>query len=99
MADDGVFSSGTAQVTVNSGQPVAPQFTGLFWDQGNSGSVSFDLNFTGDANATYGVWASTNLADWADIGPATEAGPGEYEFKDATATNSPERFYRIASGQ
>ena len=99
MADDGVFSSTPAQATINIGQPAAPQFTGLFWDQSNPGSLSFNLNFTGDASATYSLWASTNLVDWEKIGPPTESSPGQYGFMDAAVTNSPQRFYRLSSGQ
>ena len=99
IADDGLFSSGSAQVTVNITQPAAPQFTGLTWSGGDPGSGSFNLNFSGDANATYSVWASTNLAAWEKIGPATETLPGQYGCLDASATNNPQRFYRIYSGQ
>ncbi|HXI73196.1 MAG TPA: LamG-like jellyroll fold domain-containing protein, partial [Verrucomicrobiae bacterium] len=95
MVDDGLFSSGTAQVTVNLGLPAVPQFTGMLWNPGSPGS--FNLNFSGASNATYSVWAATNLVDWAKIGTASEPNPGLYEFMDAAATNWPQRFYRISA--
>lgn len=97
MVDDGVYGSGLAQVTVNIGLPAAPQFTGLLWNQGTLGAGSFNLNFSGDSNATYSVWAATNLVDWVNIGTATEVQPGLYDFIDATATNWSQRFYRLSA--
>ncbi|MGH7952180.1 MAG: beta-L-arabinofuranosidase domain-containing protein [Limisphaerales bacterium] len=73
-----------------------PRFGSVFWNPGSGGSADFNLNFSGVANTTYGVWASTNLMDWTQIGTATEADPGQYEFMDITATNWFERFYRIS---
>ncbi len=37
MADDGLFSSSPAQVTVNIGLPAAPQFSDLSWSSGQPG--------------------------------------------------------------
>jgi hypothetical protein len=99
MVDDGVYSSGAAQVTVNIGLPAVPQFTQVSWHQGTLGAGSFDLNFSGGSNATYSVWAATNLVDWVKIGTATEPQPGQYEFQDATVSGWPQRFYRICAGQ
>jgi alpha-tubulin suppressor-like RCC1 family protein len=97
MCDDGLYSSAVAQVTVNIGFPAVPQFTGALWSQTDPGSGSFNLNFSGDSNATYSVWAATDLAAWVKIGTATEAPPGWYQFIDATATNWPQRFYRLSA--
>jgi hypothetical protein len=55
------------------------------------------LNFGGSANATYSVWSSTNLTQWQLLGTSAEFSPGYYEFFDLTATNWPERFYRISA--
>ena len=97
MCDDGLYSSAVAQVTVNIGYPAVPQFTGALWSQTDPGSGSFNLIFSGDSNATYSVWAATDLAAWVNIGTATEAQPGWYQFIDATATNWPQRFYRLSA--
>ncbi|HEV2454628.1 MAG TPA: glycoside hydrolase family 2 TIM barrel-domain containing protein, partial [Verrucomicrobiae bacterium] len=56
-----------------------------------------ELNFSANANAGYSIWASTNLAAWVWDGAATQSGPGQFEFFDQLATNSPCRFYRITS--
>jgi hypothetical protein len=62
-----------------------------------NGGMWFALNFGGSSNATYSVWSSTNLAQWQFLGTSVEASPGQYEFLDMTATNWPERFYRISA--
>jgi len=94
MAGDAFYNSTSAQMTVNIALPAAPQFGNASW---NSGGGNFSLNFSGSSNATYSVWASTNLSGWIKIGPATEAGPGQYQFTDTSATNSPQRFYRTSA--
>ena len=94
--DDGFYSSSVAQVIVNIGLPAVPQFTNTVWELGGG---SFNVSFLGDSNATYNVWATTNLLDWEKLGTATEPLPGEYRFTDVTVTNWPQRFYRITAGQ
>jgi hypothetical protein len=94
MAADAFYNSGAAKVTLNIGMPTVPQFTGAFW---NSENQSFNLTFAGSSNATYSLWASTNLTDWTNLGPATEASPGSYQFVDATTTNYPSRLYRVSA--
>jgi len=94
MAGDGFYNSGTAQVTFNIGVPSVPQFGSA---SGNFGGGSFGLNFSGSSNATYSVWASTNLSAWDLVGPATEAAPGQYQYLDAATTNYPQRFYRASA--
>ena len=96
-ADDGLYSSGSAQVTVNIGLPAVPQFTGCSWNPGDSGNGNFGLNFSGGSNATYTVCATTDLLNWVSLGPATESQPGQYQFMDATITNWPQRFYRLSA--
>ena len=97
MVNDGFYNSGSAQVTVNIGLPAAPQFTGVTWNPGTSGTESFSLNFSGTSNATYSIWAATNLVNWLKLGTADEVQPGLYEFIDATVTNWPQQFYRISA--
>jgi hypothetical protein len=94
MAGDGFYNSGSAQVTFNIGLPSVPSFGNA---SGNFGGGNFGLNFSGSSNATYSVWASTNLAAWDWVGPATEAAPGQYQYLDATTTNYPQRFYRASA--
>lgn len=97
MCDDGLYNSSAAQVTVSIGLPTAPQFTGAVWNPGAWGAGSFNLNFSGASNATYSVWAATNLVNWSNLGPATEAPPGQYQFMDMTVTNWSQRFYRLSA--
>lgn len=94
MAADDFYNSDPAQVTVNLSYPSAPQFSHVAW---HSNDENFALNFSGSSNATYSVWASTNLLDWAKIGTASEASPGVYQFLDNSTTNLPQRFYRATA--
>lgn len=63
-----------------------------------SGSTSYILSALGGPNATYFVFASTNVAlpmqSWWVIGATTSSGAGLIQFVDTQATNS-ERFYRF----
>lgn len=94
--DDSLFAPATAQVTVNVALPELPQFTNLYWD---INGPAFNMNFSGSLNATYSVWASTNLSDWERLGTAQQLFPAQYQFMDSAATNWPQRFYRISAGQ
>jgi hypothetical protein len=95
VANDGLNDSASAAVTVNIGLPAAPQLNNAFGAGG--GSESFGLLFNGSSNATYSVWASTNLLNWLWLGTAGESGPGQYGFSDGSATNWPARFYRVSA--
>lgn len=95
--NDGYYNSGTAVATVDIGLPMAPLFTGATWNPPASGSNSLTVNFSGSSNATYSVWASTNLTNWVNLGTATEAPPGMYQFVDFTVTNWPQRFYSVTA--
>ncbi|HEV2696152.1 MAG TPA: LamG-like jellyroll fold domain-containing protein [Verrucomicrobiae bacterium] len=94
MAGDSFYNSGSAQVTFNIALPSAPQFGNVSFD---SGGGNFDLNFSGSSNATYSVWASTNLSAWNLIGSTIESVPGQYQYLDVNTTNYPQRFYRISA--
>jgi hypothetical protein len=96
-ANNGFSGSTPAQATVNINLPQLPQLMNFFWMTETNGSRSFTLNFGGSANATYSVWSSTNLTQWQLLGTSAEFSPGQYEFFDLTATNWPERFYRISA--
>ncbi|MEI9863482.1 MAG: hypothetical protein WDN00_02795 [Limisphaerales bacterium] len=97
--DDGLFAPSLGQVTVNIGLPAVPQFTALSWNTSTPGAESFNLNFTGSLDATYKVWASTNLTDWELLGTASPQLLAQYQFIDSGATNWSQRFYRISAGQ
>jgi hypothetical protein len=97
LADDGLYSSGAGQVTINISSPPVPESVRGFWDPAAPGE-RFYLAFTGATNATYSVWAGTNLVDWAKIGVAAEPDAGRYEFIDASAAGYPQRFYYISAG-
>jgi len=57
----------------------------------------FELNFSGQADASYRVWASTNLLDWQVLGTATTTSNGWFQFLDSGANSRPRRFYRAGA--
>jgi hypothetical protein len=61
----------------------------------NLNNASFQLGFFGATDLPYSVWASTNLLDWSQIGTATQAAPGCFQFDDSTTTNYLNRFYQV----
>jgi alpha-tubulin suppressor-like RCC1 family protein len=93
VANDGLSDSLPSTVTIDIILPPAPQITGFGWsDQG-----TFNLSFSGDSNAIYQVWASTNLMNWQVLGTASPLGPGQFKFTDGSATDWPKRFYRAGA--
>jgi hypothetical protein len=78
------------------------KLTPEFYDSGKIGIVSvipesgpMQIQFVGATNLPYGVWASTNLSDWSEIGIANQFAPGNFQFTDTTVTNLPGRFYEL----
>ena len=59
----------------------------------------FRFSFTDSVGAMFGVLATTNLAlpltNWTALGGVAEVSPGQFQFTDPQATNSPKRFYRV----
>ena len=58
-------------------------------------TTGYKFAFSGNSNATYSVWASTNLVDWDRLGSAAQPTPGHFLYQDAAATNYPARFYKV----
>jgi hypothetical protein len=94
-ASNAFYSAGAAQVRVNIGLPGAPQLSGPAVVALDSGVQR--LAFAGNSNATYSLWASTNLLDWTRLGMASETAPGQYEYLDSAAAGQPQRFYRATA--
>jgi hypothetical protein len=59
------------------------------------------LFFTNIPGATFTALATTNLAlaftHWTVLGTVTDSLPGQFQFSDPQATNTPRRFYRVSS--
>jgi hypothetical protein len=59
------------------------------------------FTFTNVPALSFTVVATTNpalpLSNWTTLGIATELSPGQYQFTDLQASNSPRRFYRVRS--
>jgi hypothetical protein len=96
VANDGLNDSTPAQVMVDIVLPGSPQLTGITGNGSLPGGEIFTLNFSGSSNATYSIWASTNLNTWLQIGTASQAPSGQYQFTDEM-TNWSQRFYRVQS--
>lgn len=86
MATINTSSNAVASIT-----DITPGFSG------SGGGNEFGLTFDGITNASFSVWASTNLVDWVWEGAAAEVNPGRYQFFDPASTNAPCRFYRISA--
>ena len=58
----------------------------------------FHLSATGVATQEYQIQANAELAttNWQSIGTATADSTGAIQFDDTTASNQPQRFYRLA---
>jgi hypothetical protein len=80
---------------VFSDSPPAPVLSDEQWVS-DSGKVAFTFTFQNVSNATYGVWASTNLTNWSWMGTAIEVNPGQYLYQDSSASNPPACFYRLS---
>lgn len=58
---------------------------------------AYNLNFTGQFNATYRVWASTNLVEWTLLGTSATTSNGWFNFLDVDAAKFPHRFYKAGA--
>ena len=93
VANDGLLDSPPAWLSVIVAMPAPP--SALSGSLASSGVYS--VGFSGTANATYSVWASTNLATWNYLGPASPVTATYYQFQDSSTTNWQQRFYRATA--
>jgi hypothetical protein len=93
----GSFSVGSNSNLVVNGTGSLTNAVQIFATTGGMGENPVELDFSGDTNASYSVWASTNFVNWVWEGTATETSPGQFQFFDPSATNLPYRFYRIST--
>jgi N-acetylneuraminic acid mutarotase len=60
---------------------------------------TLEFAFTNTVGAVFAALASTNvslpLSNWTALSGITEISPGQFQFTDPQATNSPQRFYRV----
>jgi hypothetical protein len=91
-ASDGESDSAVGIVTVNL--VLSPLLNIGSANLGPGGSLA--LSFAGLSNATYRVWASTNLSIWTVLGYATQSLAGAFQFSDTGVTNLPAKFYRVS---
>lgn len=60
---------------------------------------SFQFAFSNTPGALFGVLTTTNLtlplSNWTALGGVTEIAPGQFQFTDAQAANSTQRFYTL----
>jgi Galactose oxidase, central domain len=65
----------------------------------NQPTSGFQFGFTNIPWMRFNALASTNpsvaLSNWTTLGNVTEISPGQFQFTDPQATNSPQRFYRV----
>ena len=62
---------------------------------------AFQFSFTNTPGWPFTVFGATNpalpLSNWTTLTGLTEAPPGQFQFLDSQATNTPRRFYRVTS--
>ena len=87
MASVGVTSSNA----ISSINGIKEIFTTL------GGSKEFGITFSAVSNASYSIWSSSNLVNWAWAGAVSEISPGLYQVFDPASTNAPCQFYRISA--
>ena len=77
--------------------PAAPTLS----DAKKLSNGAFQFGFTNSVGALFGVLATPNLAlpmsNWTALGGVVEVSPGQFQFTDPQATNSPQRFYQVRS--
>ena len=60
---------------------------------------AWTLTFTNDPTIDFSVYAATNVAaassQWIRLGATTQLSPGEYQYTDSSATNYPQRYYKV----
>jgi hypothetical protein len=80
-----------------------PAGPGILTGMNRSSNGAAGFTFTNSTDMSFTVLASTNITWplnlWSNLGPVVEApgGSGHYQFTDPSATNSPQRFYRVRS--
>ncbi len=76
---------------------IAPMLSSL----GMNSNQVFGVVFTNTPRAVFTILTSTNaalpLAEWTELGMPTEISPGQFQFLDGSASNSPLRFYQVRS--
>lgn len=75
----------------------ATNFSRRFYRISTPASRGYAVSFTGDSNATYRVWASTNLTHWQLLGPANPSSNGWFYYTDFGASQWPQRFYKAGA--
>lgn len=56
---------------------------------------AFLVQFNGNAGRLYLVQGSSNLTQWADLGPARDLGGGAFDYLHVPGTLPPYRFYKV----
>ncbi|HAB17974.1 MAG TPA: FG-GAP-like repeat-containing protein [Verrucomicrobiota bacterium] len=74
-----------------SGAVTTPAFTSVAPSQDGA----LDLTVAGDTGRLYLLEGSTNLVNWSWLGVRSNS-VGSVQFTDASATNQPQRFYRVS---
>lgn len=57
------------------------------------GGLQFQFN--GATGLKYSIWASSDLATWVNLGPASETSQGWFFYEDVNFVNTGHRFYQV----
>jgi hypothetical protein len=76
-----------------------PQTAAVLLVHATAANGQFQFDFTNNTGLGATLYATTNLSlplsQWQTLGAPQALGGGVYRFTDATATNHPQRFYRL----
>jgi len=59
----------------------------------SGGGLQFQFN--GSTGFKYSIWASSDLATWVNLGPASETSQGWFFYEDVNFVNTGHRFYQV----
>ena len=101
VAIDNLSVSATPTV-VSVTQPTLGNLAYAGSGAGPGAGAQFSFANTPGAAWQFTVWGTTNLAltfpsQWQNLGHPTENPAGTYNFIDASATNQPQKFYKVTS--
>jgi sugar lactone lactonase YvrE len=89
---NGTITTSNAVLTLNG-----PPLPGHFDSISVLGDGSVQLSMSGSANTNYLLQAATNLPAWSSL-ILLPSGNGSFQYNDASATNTSQRFYRLKLG-
>jgi len=58
-------------------------------------NATYQFTYTNTSGQPVGVYASSNLTSWTEVGVPQQVAPGVFQFTDTAAAGFPRRFYQL----